>query len=534
MQRGQERKVGSNESENELVMELKTELATVVEVLCVLHDFIDNLFGVKFQSFCETNFQVSSQLGVLKDLRWKHLGDCVQPKSSTTSTSSAGKSSKGVVSRLPLIIGSPEVVDVKCEAVGDVEVPDFLEDVDPFGGEGEVSSKNYGDDAHHYLSGYEGMADQDIPPYITAGLSSTPDTSSRYSQEYILVENDKDPLQEQEQEQPEEDSSRSSDESADDWKPYMEDPTSAFFNSKKKSKELKLYKHERERQKHLSSAPSPSSSKRARTTNANDKNLYSQQQTQIQLQRQSSTESSKGDGGRFKCDQCPASYSQEESLRSHQKYKHNPSRVQCTCHLCGKSMVDKYRLQRHLRLHTGEKPFSCQYCGQRFYRKDYHTKHMQRKHGLFNSTSTNSSAASKTAQKKATTVSKSTPESSSSTSTTTSKSRGGGGNASASKANASNSSFVAPSSSTRASTSTSHHQSATATSTQSSSSSSTTLTTVVKQERQEENSFLDYFGGGGGSGSGNSSNQPSSSSVPTSSLVTMTSLTFDDLIREDL
>ncbi|ODM90915.1 Gastrula zinc finger protein XlCGF26.1 [Orchesella cincta] len=473
------------EGEEELVAELKTELATVVEVLCVLHDFIDNLFGVKFQTFCESNSQLASQVGVLKDLRWKHLGDCI-PRRSTSS--SGGKSTEREGSRLQLI-GSPEIVDVKCEAEGEEEVPDFLEDVDPFGGDGEVSSKNYQDQHHHYLSGYEGM-EQEMSPYqvstITGenasnSLSTTGNTSNRYTSEFIMVENEKDPLQET---VVDEEDSVSSDDS-DDWNPRMEDPTSAFFGSRKKQ----LQKNQK-----TPSAPAP----RGRPKRVEkDKGFLQQQftiQIQPQLKRQSSTDSSKGDGGPFKCDQCPASYSQEESLRSHQKYKHNPSRVQCTCHLCGKSMVDKYRLQRHLRLHTGEKPFSCQYCGQRFYRKDYHTKHLQRKHGLVNSAPSSSSTTSKSALKKAL-LAKTPPE--------PSKSAGGAGSSSKS----SGSSFITPSRSST-STSSTHHQ-------QPSSTQSAASSTAVKQEH----GFLDYF-----------SNNPNS----TSSLVTMTSLTFDDLINEDL
>lgn len=240
-------------------------------------------------------------------------------------------------------------------------------------------------------------------------------------------------------------------------------------------------------------------------------------------------------GPTFKCDMCPATYKQEDSLRSHQKYKHNPSRVQCTCHLCGKSMVDKYRLQRHLRLHTGEKPFECQYCGQSFYRKDYHTKHLQRKHGISYNPPISAANAKAQFPKKPKITSTSSVSSTSSHSTTTFKSY----------LNV----FETPSPSPTQLTSTStlihhtpvsspqtHHDSQPPqrhnfahTSTAASASSASTKVSDMTHTNFNESIEnmgcnphpLDYGGGGGGYGAmGN--------------IMSMTSLTFEDLISADL
>lgn len=51
-----------------------------------------------------------------------------------------------------------------------------------------------------------------------------------------------------------------------------------------------------------------------------------------------------------------------------------------TCKYCLKDFSDVYKLRRHLLLHTGEKPFSCELCGKDFNRKDVLRVHMQKVH----------------------------------------------------------------------------------------------------------------------------------------------------------
>ncbi|XP_052271182.1 zinc finger and BTB domain-containing protein 20-like isoform X5 [Dreissena polymorpha] len=47
---------------------------------------------------------------------------------------------------------------------------------------------------------------------------------------------------------------------------------------------------------------------------------------------------------------------------------HDPTKPECP--ICHKSYSSKYKLKRHMIIHTGELPFECEICGHRFNRKD--------------------------------------------------------------------------------------------------------------------------------------------------------------------
>ena len=50
------------------------------------------------------------------------------------------------------------------------------------------------------------------------------------------------------------------------------------------------------------------------------------------------------------------------------------------CHMCGKGFESQYNLQRHIRIHTGERPFSCPHCPYAASEKSHLKGHIGRKH----------------------------------------------------------------------------------------------------------------------------------------------------------
>lgn len=85
------------------------------------------------------------------------------------------------------------------------------------------------------------------------------------------------------------------------------------------------------------------------------------------------------------CDFCSRSFRRLSHLKRHREVVHaNGARPpqSFVCHICGKDKKCRSQLARHVIIHTGERPFSCDLCPARFNRSGNLQQHRKRMHGV--------------------------------------------------------------------------------------------------------------------------------------------------------
>ncbi|XP_048339646.1 zinc finger protein 148 isoform X1 [Sphaerodactylus townsendi] len=80
----------------------------------------------------------------------------------------------------------------------------------------------------------------------------------------------------------------------------------------------------------------------------------------------------------FQCSQCDMRFIQKYLLQRHEKIHTGEKPFRCD--ECGMRFIQKYHMERHKRTHSGEKPYQCEYCLQFFSRTDRVLKHKRMCH----------------------------------------------------------------------------------------------------------------------------------------------------------
>jgi len=82
----------------------------------------------------------------------------------------------------------------------------------------------------------------------------------------------------------------------------------------------------------------------------------------------------------YSCDRCPAVFGQGVSLTLHIRQKHTGEKPY-SCEVCEKRFYCKGEMNKHFRVHTGEKPYQCEICEKHFAQNSAYTEHVRRHTG---------------------------------------------------------------------------------------------------------------------------------------------------------
>ena len=80
----------------------------------------------------------------------------------------------------------------------------------------------------------------------------------------------------------------------------------------------------------------------------------------------------------FSCEYCSHKARNKSELLQHEAFVHLKGKVP-KCQICDRRFIRSTHLKVHMRSHTGEKPFGCSFCPERFGHKNSMTSH-EKKH----------------------------------------------------------------------------------------------------------------------------------------------------------